>query len=144
MASGSGPGETGGPSAASARGNTRGMASGRDRRRSPLHLMSAWRRAPQRRARSRWSLAARRASTAAKRTWPNASAYHASKWGLLGFSHALQAEARTYGVRVTAVICGGMRTPFILERFPEVDPETLQDPRAVARTIRGLVTAEDD
>ena len=29
------------------------------------------------------------ASTAAKRTWPNASAYHASKWGLLGFCHAL-------------------------------------------------------
>jgi NAD(P)-dependent dehydrogenase (short-subunit alcohol dehydrogenase family) len=83
-------------------------------------------------------------STAAKRTWPNASAYHASKWGLLGFSHALHAEARTYGVRVTAVICGGMRTPFILERFPEVDPATLQDPRTVARTIRGLVTAEDD
>src|SRR5205814_242831 len=63
-------------------------------------------------------------STAAKRAWPNASAYHASKWGLLGFSHALHTEARAYGVRVSAVICGGMRTPFILERFPDVDPET--------------------
>src|SRR5690554_2747665 len=28
-------------------------------------------------------------STAAKRAWANASVYHASKWGLLGFSHAL-------------------------------------------------------
>src|SRR5207302_2548131 len=26
-------------------------------------------------------------STAAKRAWANASAYHASKWGLLGLSH---------------------------------------------------------
>src|SRR5205085_1359234 len=32
------------------------------------------------------------ASTASKRAWPNASAYHASKWGLLGLSHALHAE----------------------------------------------------
>ena len=33
------------------------------------------------------------ASTASKRAWANASAYHASKWGLLGFSHALHVEA---------------------------------------------------
>jgi NAD(P)-dependent dehydrogenase (short-subunit alcohol dehydrogenase family) len=38
------------------------------------------------------------ASTAAKRAWPNASAYHASKWGLLGLSHALHAELRAYAV----------------------------------------------
>src|SRR5262245_61869588 len=45
--------------------------------------------------------------TAAKRTWANASAYHASKWGLLGLSHALHVEARPHGVKVTAVISGG-------------------------------------
>src|SRR5947209_3750346 len=61
-------------------------------------------------------------STAAKRAWPNASAYHASKWGLLGFSHAMHAEARAYGVKVTAVVCGGMRTPFLLDRFRDLDP----------------------
>jgi NAD(P)-dependent dehydrogenase (short-subunit alcohol dehydrogenase family) len=75
-------------------------------------------------------------STAAKRAWENASAYHASKWGLLGFSHALHSEARGYGVRVTAVVCGGMRTPFLLERFPDLDPAVLQDPATVAETIR--------
>ena len=41
------------------------------------------------------------ASTAAKRAWPNASAYHASKWGLLGLSHALHAELRPHGIKVT-------------------------------------------
>jgi NAD(P)-dependent dehydrogenase (short-subunit alcohol dehydrogenase family) len=76
------------------------------------------------------------ASTAAKRAWPNASAYHASKWGLVGFSHALHAELRSAGIKVTAVVAGGMRTPFILERFPEVDPGLLQDPANVAATIR--------
>jgi short-subunit dehydrogenase len=83
-------------------------------------------------------------STAAKRAWPNASAYHASKWGLLGFSHALHSEARAYGVRVTAVICGGMRTPFLLDRFPELDPAVLQDPAVVARTIRSLIDTNDE
>ncbi|NJK78639.1 MAG: SDR family oxidoreductase [Chloroflexaceae bacterium] len=75
-------------------------------------------------------------STAAKRAWPNAAAYHASKWGLLGLSHALHTEARPHGVKVTAVIAGGMRTPFLLDRFPDIDIETLQDPRNVAATVR--------
>jgi len=83
-------------------------------------------------------------STAAKRAWPNASAYHASKWGLLGFTHALHSEARAYGVRVTAVVCGGMRTPFILERFPDTPLENLQEPSSVAQTLRCLVEAGHD
>jgi NADP-dependent 3-hydroxy acid dehydrogenase YdfG len=76
------------------------------------------------------------ASTAAKRAWANASAYHASKWGLMGFNHALHVEARSYGVKVSAIVAGGMRTPFILDRFPDTDPGVLQDPRNVAETIR--------
>ncbi|MGZ3468422.1 MAG: SDR family oxidoreductase [Isosphaeraceae bacterium] len=79
-------------------------------------------------------------STAAKRAWANAAAYHASKWGLLGFSHALYVEARSHWVKVTAVIAGGMRTPFLLDRFPDLDPGLLQDPRNVAETIRFVLT----
>ncbi len=79
------------------------------------------------------------ASTAAKRAWPNASAYHASKWGLLGLSHALHAELRPHDIRVTAVVAGGMRTPFLLDRFPDLDPEVLQDPTDVAYTILGAL-----
>jgi NAD(P)-dependent dehydrogenase (short-subunit alcohol dehydrogenase family) len=74
-------------------------------------------------------------STAAKRSWANASAYHASKWGLLGFSHALHVEGREMGVKVTGVVCGGMRTPFLLERFPDIDVSTLQPPENVADVI---------
>lgn len=75
------------------------------------------------------------ASTAAKRAWPNASAYHASKWGLLGLTHALHAELRPHGVKVTAVIAGGMRTPFLLDRFPDIDPACLQEPANVAAAV---------
>ncbi|RIK87975.1 MAG: short-chain dehydrogenase [Planctomycetota bacterium] len=80
------------------------------------------------------------ASTAAKRAWANASAYHASKWGLLGLSHALHVETRPHGVKVTAVLAGGMRTPFLLDRFPDLDPQVLQDPQNVAETVRFLLT----
>ena len=89
------------------------------------------------------------ASTAALRAWPNASAYHASKWGLLGLSKALHAELRSSGLRVSTVIAGGMRTPFLLERFPDLDPAKLQDPANVAEAVhfmlvmpRGSVVAE--
>ncbi|OZI49681.1 SDR family oxidoreductase [Bordetella genomosp. 4] len=80
------------------------------------------------------------ASTAARRAWPNASAYHASKWGLMGLSHALHAELRGAGLKVSAVIAGGMRTPFLLDRFPDIDVGTLQDPANVARAVRFILT----
>lgn len=83
-------------------------------------------------------------STAAKRAWANASAYHASKWGLLGLSYALHVEGRPHNIKVTAVVAGGMRTPFILDRFPDVDPGVLQDPRNVAETIHFALTLPEE
>jgi NAD(P)-dependent dehydrogenase (short-subunit alcohol dehydrogenase family) len=79
------------------------------------------------------------ASTAAVRAWGNASAYHASKWGLVGFSRGLGVEGRADGIRVTTVIPGGMRTHWF-DRFPEQgipipDEQHLQDPANVAATI---------
>lgn len=79
------------------------------------------------------------ASTAAVRAWSGASAYHASKFGLLGFGRGLGVEGRKDGIRVTTVIPGGMRTGFF-ERFaeqgiPMPDPNSLQDPSHVARSI---------
>jgi NAD(P)-dependent dehydrogenase (short-subunit alcohol dehydrogenase family) len=84
------------------------------------------------------------ASTAAKRAWPNASAYHASKCGLLGLSHALHAELRPQKIKVTAIIAGGMRTPFLLDRFPDIDVSTLQDPASVASTIRSVLLLPEE
>jgi NAD(P)-dependent dehydrogenase (short-subunit alcohol dehydrogenase family) len=84
------------------------------------------------------------ASTAAKRAWPNASAYHASKWGLLGLSHAMHAELRPHNIKVTAVIAGGMRTPFLLDRFPGIDVGTLQDPANVASAVKWVLLMPDE
>ncbi|HVC33203.1 MAG TPA: SDR family oxidoreductase [Chloroflexota bacterium] len=77
------------------------------------------------------------ASTAAVRAWPNASAYCASKWGLLGFTRAIGTEGRPYNIRATVVIPGGMRTGFFDRPDLPVkpDPANLNDPSHVARTI---------
>ncbi|HEX6484355.1 MAG TPA: SDR family oxidoreductase [Ktedonobacteraceae bacterium] len=79
------------------------------------------------------------ASTAATRAWANASAYHASKWGLVGFSRGLGVEGRPDGIRVTTIVPGGMRTHFF-DRFteqgiPMPDQQNLQDPANVAEVI---------
>ncbi|RZT42482.1 SDR family oxidoreductase [Cupriavidus agavae] len=84
------------------------------------------------------------ASTASKRAWPNASAYHATKWGILGFSHALHAELRPHRIKVSAVVAGGMRTPFLLDRFADIDTSTLQDPANVARAVRFVLTQPEE
>jgi NAD(P)-dependent dehydrogenase (short-subunit alcohol dehydrogenase family) len=79
------------------------------------------------------------ASTAATRVWPGASAYHASKFGLLGLSRAMNLEGRQENIRVLTVIPGGMDTRF-LDRLEEQgigrpDTARLQRPENVARTI---------
>ena len=84
------------------------------------------------------------ASTASRRAWPNACAYHASKWGLLGLTHALHAELRPRRIKVSAVIAGGMRTPFLLDRFPDIDPGVLQDPAHVAAAVKFILTQPDE
>lgn len=80
------------------------------------------------------------ASTASRRAWANASAYHASKWGLVGLSQALYAELRSQGIRVSSVVVGGMKTPFLLDRFKDIDTSKLQDPANVADAVRFVLT----
>ena len=79
------------------------------------------------------------ASTSALRAASGASAYCASKFGMLGLSRALNLEGRPDNIRVTTVIPGGMRTHFF-DRFaaqgiPAPDESLLQDPANVARAI---------
>lgn len=87
-------------------------------------------------------------STAGVRAWGNAAAYHASKWGLIGFSRGLSVEGRPDRIRVTTVIPGGMRTGWF-DAFPEQgipipDGTNLQDPANVARTILFAVQMPPD
>lgn len=78
-------------------------------------------------------------STSSLRAASGASAYSASKFGILGLGRALNLEGRRDNIRVTTVIPGGMRTHFF-DRFaeqdiPMPDETTLQDPANVANAI---------
>jgi NAD(P)-dependent dehydrogenase (short-subunit alcohol dehydrogenase family) len=84
------------------------------------------------------------ASTAAKRAWSDAAAYHASKWGLVGFTRGLGVEGRRHNIKATVIVPGGMRTHFF-DRFagtdiPMPDEDKLQDPRHVAELIAFVVS----
>ncbi|WP_115788193.1 SDR family oxidoreductase [Arthrobacter silvisoli] len=78
------------------------------------------------------------ASTLGLRALPDATAYCASKFAVIGFSRALAAE--TAGViGVTTIIPGGMSTHFFDDRNeqykPQDDDSTLNDPVNVAHAV---------
>lgn len=77
------------------------------------------------------------ASTLALSGVSDATAYCASKFGVLGFSRALAAETKGR-VGVTTLIPGGMRTRFFDDRDEQYRPgpdAKLNDPADVARTV---------
>jgi NAD(P)-dependent dehydrogenase (short-subunit alcohol dehydrogenase family) len=77
------------------------------------------------------------ASTLGIRAVADATAYCASKFGVVGFSHALAAE--TSGeIGVTTIIPGGMKTRFFDDRDEQYKPQDdsrLNDPERVAEAI---------
>jgi NAD(P)-dependent dehydrogenase (short-subunit alcohol dehydrogenase family) len=77
------------------------------------------------------------ASTLGLRALPAATAYCASKFGIVGFTRALASELGDR-VGVTLLVPGGMRTHFFDERPDEFKPaadQMLNDPADVARTV---------
>jgi NAD(P)-dependent dehydrogenase (short-subunit alcohol dehydrogenase family) len=77
------------------------------------------------------------ASTLGLRALPAATAYCASKFGVVGFTRALAAEMGER-VGVTLLIPGGMRTHFFDDRPDEFKPapdQRLNDPSDVARSV---------
>ncbi len=77
------------------------------------------------------------ASTLGLRALPAATAYCASKFGVVGFTRALAAELGDR-VGVTLLVPGGMRTHFFDDRPDDFKPaadQHLNDPADVARTV---------
>jgi NAD(P)-dependent dehydrogenase (short-subunit alcohol dehydrogenase family) len=91
----------------------------------------------------------------------NVGAYHASKWGLEGFSQALAAEVRGFGIHVTIIEPGGFSTDWSgasakhARLMPAYDSaraeaavvratrtQTQGDPVASARAVLKIVDAE--
>ncbi len=81
------------------------------------------------------------ASVSGREAYVGEPAYIASKWGLVGFAHALRMEAAGYGVRVTVLEPGSVATPLTMDN-PIVRPlmDTI-DPLAPEDVARCLVFA---
>ena len=68
---------------------------------------------------------------------PDATAYCASKWGVVGFTRALAAELKGI-VRVTMLVPGGMYTSFFDDRDEQYKPPRdakLNLPEDVAQSV---------
>jgi len=77
------------------------------------------------------------ASTLGMRALPAATAYCASKFGVVGFTRALASELGDR-VGVTLLVPGGMRTHFFDDRpdaFKPAEDQHLNDPADVAQTV---------
>ena len=75
-------------------------------------------------------------STASLRGIPNESVYCSAKWGVRGFTQALQEEAAPFGVGVSSILPGGVKTPFWADaRESNTDMDAFLDPKSIADAV---------
>jgi len=80
------------------------------------------------------------ASVVGFRGYPNQGAYSASKHAVMGLTKSLAVEAQADGIRVSAVLPGGVNTDMIGDARPDLDRSTLLQPEDIARTVLFLIT----
>ena len=77
------------------------------------------------------------------KTYREHSAYAATKHGLMGMTKGLALEAQHYGIRVSAVLPGGVDTEMARAARPHLDRSVLLQPNDIAKTILFLVSLSD-
>ncbi|MHB8654285.1 MAG: SDR family oxidoreductase [Terriglobia bacterium] len=80
-------------------------------------------------------------SIASRDSFPNCSAYTASKFGALGLTRVLAKELRTRGIRVTAILPGATNTRMIDEFGFPVNRDEIVQPEDVAQAVLGALLA---
>jgi NAD(P)-dependent dehydrogenase (short-subunit alcohol dehydrogenase family) len=79
-------------------------------------------------------------SIAAKRVFPGASAYNASKYGALGFTNTLREEVRVRGIRVIALMPGATDTEIWNTSWPTAPRKKMLSPATVAQAVVNALT----
>ncbi len=83
-------------------------------------------------------------STASLRGVPSETVYCAAKWGVRGFTQGLQEEAAPHGIRVIAVLPGGVATGFWSDAASRPAPlEKFLSAAQVAEAVRTLLEMDD-
>jgi NADP-dependent 3-hydroxy acid dehydrogenase YdfG len=72
------------------------------------------------------------------------SVYNATKWGLDGFAKSLQPELARYGVRVTSIYPGKLRTRMFEKVGIHKDMKDALNPQEVAKAIRFVLSLKED
>ncbi len=72
------------------------------------------------------------------------SVYHASKWGVTGFSRSLEDEVKKYGIKITDILPGKMKTNFSKKLNIEKSMSDAMDTKQIAQLIRFILTLPKD
>jgi 3-oxoacyl-[acyl-carrier protein] reductase len=80
------------------------------------------------------------ASVVGFKGYPNQAAYTASKHAVLGLTKSLAVETQEHGIRVSAVLPGGVDTGLIGDARPDLDRSELLRPEDIARTVLFLLS----
>jgi 3-oxoacyl-[acyl-carrier protein] reductase len=80
-------------------------------------------------------------SVAALQPFAGMSAYNASKFGALGFTHALREDLRKRGIRVLALLPGATDTDIWGQFWPEAPKEKMISAETVAQAVLHAVSA---
>ena len=83
------------------------------------------------------------ASVVGIKGYPLQAAYTASKHGMMGLTKSLAVEAQTHGVRVSAVLPGGVATEMVTQSRPDLDPDELLQPEDVAGAVEYLLSLSE-
>lgn len=83
-------------------------------------------------------------SVAALQPFAGMSAYNASKFGALGFTHALREDLRKRGIRVVALLPGATDTEIWSQFWPEAPKEKMISAETVAQAVLHAVSAPAD
>jgi NAD(P)-dependent dehydrogenase (short-subunit alcohol dehydrogenase family) len=75
--------------------------------------------------------------------YPNQAAYTASKHGIMGLTKSLAVEAQPYGIRVSAVLPGGVDTELASAARPDLDRAALLQPEDIAQAVLYLLSLSD-
>jgi 3-oxoacyl-[acyl-carrier protein] reductase len=75
--------------------------------------------------------------------YPNQAAYTATKHGVMGITKSLAVEAQPHGIRVSAVLPGGVDTALAAAGRPDLDRTVLMQPEDIAQAVLFLLSLSE-
>ena len=75
--------------------------------------------------------------------YPNQAGYTATKHAVMGLTKSLAVEAQEHGIRVSAILPGGVDTDMVRQARPDLDRSILLQPDDVAHAVLFLLSLSD-